>query len=110
MATSRTGTARYLRNRKRLLAKAQADGITECPGYTDTQGVQHPCGVELDYETPRLPNSAEADHILAPRFGGTDDIENLQVLCRAQNIAKGDGSKVVAGFGSVDDFPVSREW
>lgn len=110
MATSRTGTARYLRNRKRVLAKAQADGITRCPGYTDTQGVHHSCGVELDYETPKLPNSAEADHILAPKFGGTDDIENLQVLCRAQNIAKGDGSKVIAGFLPASDFPMSRAW
>jgi len=109
VVTSRTGTAKYLRNRKRVLAKAQADGLTHCPGYS--QGEQrHPCGRELNYDEPRLPESAEADHIMPVRFGGTDDIENLTPLCRACNIAKGDGSKTPVPMPSADDFPVSRDW
>lgn len=105
MVTSRTGTAKYLRNRKRVLDKARADGVTHCPGYSG-----HPCGRELNYDVPLLPESAEADHIVAVRFGGTDDVENLTPLCRDCNGRKGDGSKVLAGFGTVDDFPLSREW
>jgi len=109
MVTSRTGTAKYLRNRKTVLAKAKAEGLTRCPGYT--QGGQHrACGRELNYDAPRLPESVEADHILSPKFGGTDDVDNLTPLCRACNIEKSDGTKVIAGFGSVDDFPLSREW
>jgi len=109
VATSRTGTAKYLRNRKSVLAKAQADGVTHCPGWTDGSG-HHACGRELDYVTPKTPASAESDHILSPKFGGTDDVDNLTVLCRDCNGRKGDGSKVTAGFGSVDDFPLSRVW
>jgi 5-methylcytosine-specific restriction protein A len=105
VVTSRTGTAKYLRNRKRVLAKAQADGLTRCPGYDG-----HACGRELNYDVPRLPESAEADHIVSPNFGGTDDVENLTPLCRDCNGRKGDGSKVQAGFLSVDDFPMSRVW
>lgn len=110
MVTSRTGTAKYLRNRKRVLDKAQADGLTHCPGYIDTAGVQHPCGRELNYDVPRLPESAEADHIVSWKFGGTDDVENLTTMCRDCNGRKGDGSKVVAGFLPAEDFPMSRAW
>lgn len=110
MVTSRTGTAKYLRNRKRVLAKAQADGLTNCPGYTDAAGAHHPCGRELNYDVPKLPESAEADHIVSPKFGGTDDVENLTPLCRDCNVRKGDGSKVQAGFLSADEFPMSRVW
>lgn len=105
MVTSRTGTAKYLRNRKRVLDKARADGVTHCPGYDG-----HACGRELNYDEPRLPESAEADHIVPVRFGGTDDVENLTPLCRACNIAKGDGSKTPVPMPSADDFPVSRDW
>jgi 5-methylcytosine-specific restriction endonuclease McrA len=109
MVTSRTGTAKYLRNRKRVLDKARADGLTHCPGWTDTAG-HHACGRELNYDVPKLPESAEADHILSPKFGGTDDVENLTPLCRDCNGRKGDGSKVQAGFLSADEFPLSRVW
>jgi 5-methylcytosine-specific restriction endonuclease McrA len=110
VVTSRTGTAKYLRNRKRVLDKARAEGVTNCPGYVDAAGVQHPCGRELNYDVPRLPESVEADHILAPKFGGTDDVENLTPLCRDCNGRKGDGSKVITGFLPASDFPMSRAW
>ena len=55
MATSRTGTTRYLRNRARVLRQAIADGLTHCPCG---------CGRLLDYETPGLDNSAEVHHSL----------------------------------------------
>lgn len=110
MTTSRTGTAVYLRNRKRALHKAQADGITHCPGYVDTRGIAHPCGVELDYDVSGLPNSAEADHVVPHKFGGTDDVENLTVLCRKCNVEKGDGSRTAVVVASAADFPTSREW
>jgi len=110
MATSRTGTATYLRNRKRVLTQALADGMTHCPGYEDAQGTWHPCGRELNYDEPRLPESAETDHILSSRFGGTDAVENLRVLCRECNERKGDGSRVRTGFADAQDFPMSRIW
>jgi hypothetical protein len=74
MVTSRTGTAKYMRNRRKVLDQARRDGIVNCPGYVDAAGVQHPCGRELNYDVPRLPESVEADHILAPKFGGTDAV------------------------------------
>jgi 5-methylcytosine-specific restriction protein A len=110
MVTSRTGTAKYMRNRRKVLDQARRDGIVNCPGYVDAAGVQHPCGRELNYDVPRLPESVEADHILAPKFGGTDDVENLTPLCRTCNIAKGDGSKTPVPMPSANDFPVSRDW
>lgn len=110
MATSRTGTSRYLRNRKRVLDKARAEGLSHCPGWTDANGTHHPCGRELDWTTPGTDASVEADHIVAPKFGGTDDVENLTPLCRACNVRKGDGSRVLAGFAEVDAFPVVGVW
>ncbi len=88
-----------------MLSKARADGVTHCPGYEN-----HPCGRELDYDTPLLPESAETDHIIPVRFGGTDEVDNLAPLCRACNRAKGDGTRAPADFSPVDDFPLSRSW
>ena len=65
MATSRTGTAAYQHWRRRVLAAGRADGVTRCPG----------CGVELDYEHGRRPDSAEPDHILPHKWGGRDVVE-----------------------------------
>ena len=103
MATSRTGTARYLRNRRRVLTEAQRDGLTHCPGFDN-----HPCGRELNYDVPQQPNSAEADHIVEHRHGGTDDRENLRVLCRTCNTSR--NRKVLVQVPAVNDFPTSREW
>ena len=105
MAASRTGTATYLRNRRRVLTQARADGLTHCPGYDG-----HPCGRELDWDTPLTPASVEADHILPPKFGGTDNTDNLTPLCRACNVTKGDGTRVPIEAPTADDFPVTRDW
>ena len=109
MATSRTGTATYLRNRRRVLNQARREGLTHCPGYTDPRGVHHPCGVELDYDTPLLPNSAEADHVVEVRHGGTDDVHNLRVLCRQQNLERNRHVAPVP-VPLATDFPTSRVW
>ena len=85
MATSRTGTAAYQHWRRRVLAAGRADGVTRCPG----------CGVELDYEHGRRPDSAEPDHILPHKWGGRDTVENGRVLCRQCNIRRGAGRRAV---------------
>lgn len=110
MATSRTGTAKYLRNRRRVLAAARAGGLTHCPGYSDPAGGHYPCGRELNYDTPLLPESAEADHVLSPKHGGTDEVDNLTPLCRACNVTKGDGTRTPIRTPDADDFPVTRDW
>lgn len=109
MATSRTGTAAYLRSRRIVLNKARRSGLTHCPGYTDDLGVHHPCGVELDYDTPLLDNSAETDHIVEYRHGGTDEPSNLRVLCRRQNRERGH-QRVTVPVAAAQDFPVSQPW
>ena len=103
MASSRTGTAKYLRNRARVLRRAHAEGLTHCPGADGK-----PCGVQLDYDVPFLPNSAETDHILEHRYGGTDDVDNLRVICRACNLAR--NAKAPVPIPAVADFPMSRAW
>lgn len=102
MATSRTGTAKYLRNAGKIKRDAQRNGLTHCPGV-DTR-----CGVPLDYTTPLLPNSAEADHILEHKHGGTDDVDNLRVICRACNLKRNAPTPVA--IAAPDDFPTSRAW
>ena len=110
MATSRTGTTKYMRNRKRVLDKAKRDGLTHCPGWFSHDGTHHPCGRELDWTTPGTDASVEADHIISPKHGGTDDVDNLAPLCRHCNVRKGDGSRVPAGFSEAEEFPTSRVW
>jgi len=109
MATSRTGTAKYRRNRARVIHKAKAEGLTHCQGYVDSEGTFHPCGVELDYDTPGLPNSAEVDHIVEARFGVDDSVENLRVLCRRQNSER---NRKVKPLPVADSslFPCLRNW
>jgi len=100
---SRTGTATYLRNRRRVLTQARADGLTHCPGYDS-----HPCGRELDWDTPLTPASVEADHISEYRYGGTDDVDNLRVLCRGCNIER--NKRVPPPIPTAGAFPTSRAW
>lgn len=103
MATSRTGTAKYLRNSANAKRRAQRDGLTHCPGVDD-----RPCGVELDYKTPRQSNSAETDHVLEHRYGGDDDPDNLRVICRGCNLGR--NAKEPVPVPAADQFPTSRVW
>ncbi|UNX54094.1 HNH endonuclease [Georgenia sp. TF02-10] len=104
MATSRTGTATYLRNSKRVKTQARRSGLTHCPGVDG-----RPCGAELDYDTPLLPNSAETDHIIPHGQGGTDDADNLRVICRKCN-GQRNRTKVPVPVAAADDFPVDPNW
>lgn len=92
MATSRTGTAKYKRNSARVLHAAQAQGLTHCP-CTSRRCKNHTgrrCNVPLDYENRKRPNGASVDHVHAHARGGTDDVDNLTILCLRCNIATGD--------------------
>ncbi|MCI7551889.1 MAG: HNH endonuclease [Actinomycetaceae bacterium] len=80
MPTSRTGTARHKHFRRTVLTRDHQAGITHCPL----------CGIILDYEHPGYPNSAEADHIIPARWGGTDTPTNGQTICRRCNQRKKD--------------------
>lgn len=75
MATSRTGTTKWLKLRAQVIYRAKRDGITHCPN----------CGGALDYDRPRLPNSAEVDHVVPYSQGGQDVIDNVRVWCRDCN-------------------------
>ena len=83
MATSRTGTAKWLRIRRQAIKQAINNNIFNCPT----------CGVGLDYEHSRQPNSAEVDHILPHSRGGEDSLANTQVICRWCNQRKGNGAQ-----------------
>lgn len=99
MTTSRTGTTTYLRNSALVKRRAKTQGLTHCPL----------CAVELDYINPRQPNSAETDHIIPVAHGGTDDIDNLTVICLDCNRRKGPGQNPTP-HAAADDFPTSRTW
>lgn len=103
MATSRTGTARYLKARGRVIREARAAGLTHCPG------VNTPCGNPLDYDTPYTPTSAEVDHIVEYRNGGTDDDDNLRVICRTCNLAR-NRERAPIPVPDLAAFPTSRAW
>ena len=105
MATSRTGTSKYLRNSGNVKRKARRNGLAHCPG-TDGNGCPHQH--ELDYDTSLQPNSAETDHIIEHARGGTDDPDNLRVICRACNGAR--NRKQPVPVPPVDAFPTSRAW
>lgn len=75
MASSRTGTAKWLRLAARAKAQALDAGVYTCPV----------CGVALDYTRSRQPNSPEVDHIVPYAEGGKDTLENVRVICRLCN-------------------------
>jgi len=103
------GTAKYKALRARVIRQAQADGLTHCPGFEDVNGNLVACGKSLDYVNGLRPNSAEADHVLPVRFGGTDSIENLRVLCRSCNLKR--NRKVAPkAITPLEAFPTSRVW
>lgn len=83
MATSRTGTGKWRRLRAEVIREAREQGITHCPS----------CRTWLDYDTPKRPNSVEADHILPHALGGTDTKDNVTILCRLCNQTKGAGKR-----------------
>ncbi|TGY82473.1 hypothetical protein E5226_13100 [Cellulomonas shaoxiangyii] len=109
VATSRTGTATYLRNRRRVLAEARRGGLTHCPGYARRDGSHRGCGRELDYDTPLLAGSAETDHVVEHKHGGGDGADNLRVLCRTCNQER-NHERVPVNVARVEDFPTSRAW
>lgn len=78
---SRTSTTRWIKIRNEARRRALEQGIHTCPN----------CGVGLDYEYSGRPNSVEVDHVIPHARGGTDTIENTQVLCRWCNRRKGAG-------------------
>ena len=79
MATSRTGTAKWKALRKEALRVAQDRNQYSCPL----------CHRPLNYETGRLPDSAEVDHIIPHSRHGTDTIDNVRVICRHCNQSRG---------------------
>lgn len=107
MPGSRTGGTTYLNNRARVIAQARADGLTHCPGYTDPAGTAHPCGRTLNYDTLQQPDSAEADHIIEARYGGSDDVENLRVICRTCNQQR---NRRTPQIPDVTDFPTLGQY
>lgn len=109
MATSRTGTAVYLRARRKVLGEARKGGLTHCPGYDLPGGAHIPCGRVLDYDTPLLPGSAETDHIREHRYGGSDTADNLRVICRTCNLQR-NRVRVPVRPAEPGAFPTSRAW
>lgn len=103
MVTSRTGTAKYLRNSARVKREARRAGLTHCPGVDG-----EPCGRELDYLTPKIDNSAETDHIVDYQYGGSDDVDNLRVICRVCN--NGRNKRKPVPVADLEQFPLSRDW
>jgi 5-methylcytosine-specific restriction protein A len=98
MATSRTGTTKWLRIRAAAIYRAKRAGITHCVE----------CGVELDYEVGLTPRSAEVDHIIPASQGGKDEMDNVRVICRYDNQSLGGKQNRKPRF-----FPplrTSREW
>jgi len=99
MATSRTGTGKYLKARTQVIAEAKAANLTNCPS----------CNQGLDYDIPNQPHSAETDHIIEYRNGGSDEVENLRVICRSCNLARNARRTEFANHGP-NQFPLSRVW
>ena len=75
MASSRTGTAIWRAVREQRLSHDRDSGLTRCPR----------CGVGLDWEYSRRPNSPEPDHIVPWDKGGPDTFENTRTICRLCN-------------------------
>ena len=100
IATSRTGTATWKRVRAQALKQAIDNNITHCAI----------CGVGLDYEYTRRPNSAEVDHIIPYSKGGTDTLGNTTVICRWCNQRKGNGRNLTVPQPKTIEPGTSVEW
>lgn len=96
MATSRTSLAPHRNFRRRVLARDRAAGITNCPL----------CGVVLDYDNSRTPNSAEPDHIIPDARGGTNATSNGRAICRHCNQSRGDRPDPVKVAPAVTPKPI----
>ena len=75
MATSRTGTSKWIRVRNQVMKEALDMGLMNCPR----------CRVGLDWEYSLRPNSPEVDHIKPHALGGGDTVDNCRVICRKCN-------------------------
>lgn len=99
MASSRTGLTPHLRFRRAVLGRDRRAGITHCPD----------CGVELDYDISRQPNSAEPDHIVpaakAEALGWTiaqlNAPSNGRAICRRCNQSRGAGKPIKVKRSSI---------
>lgn len=100
IATSRTGTATWKRIRQQALKQAIDNNITHCAS----------CGVGLDYEYTRRPNSAEVDHVIPYSKGGTDTLGNTTVICRWCNQRKGNGRNLTVPQPKTIEPGTSIEW
>ena len=100
IATSRTGTATWKRVRAQALKQAIDNNVTHCAS----------CGVGLDYEYTRRPNSAEVDHIIPYSKGGTDTLGNTTVICRWCNQRKGNGRNLTVPQPKTIEPGTSIEW
>ena len=87
--SSRTGTAQWRRVRQQRLDHDFNNGLTRCTS----------CGIHLDWEYTRRPNSAEPDHIIPHSQGGPDTFENTRTICR--NCNQRSGGKLGAKRGIV---------
>ena len=79
MTTSRTGTAQWKKLVSQARAKAQDNGLTTCPL----------CNTWMNFDHAQLPNSPELDHIIPFAEGGTNDEQNLRIICRSCNQKRG---------------------
>ncbi|BCT76937.1 hypothetical protein SCMU_27790 [Sinomonas cyclohexanicum] len=101
MATSRTGTTRWLKVRAQALRLARLNGVTHCMF----------CRVELDYKQGRTPRSAEVDHLVPHSRGGEDVLENCAVICRRCNQSKGNrAAPSQVTVLAAKPLKVSRRW
>lgn len=73
--SSRTGTTEWRKVRAARLKHDRENGVTNC---------KH-CGVWLDYDRTRLPNSAEPDHIEPWHHTRSNDFDGLITICRKCN-------------------------
>ena len=100
IATSRTGTATWKRVRAQAIKQAIDNGVHNCTI----------CGVGLDYEYSRRPNSAEVDHVIPYSKGGTDTLGNTTVICRWCNQRKGNGRNLTVPQPKTIEPGTSIEW
>jgi len=107
MVATRTGTANWQRIRRRVLHEAQSQGLTHCPGYEG-----RPCGRELDYSGngPKHDGTATVDHITPYVYGGTDEPENLRILCSWCNTSRGAGRAPKPAVDPVEHFTIDTDW